>query len=112
VETECHYEPAYEVQRNGAQEGSLFSSDEKTLSDADIARVLEYKYVAPPRSRIAILPFGWGAWSGWPEQMAIATDTIDKQVISVLRSSRGALTVTPNHALQQLPVVPVSPKDP
>jgi hypothetical protein len=70
-----------------SQERSLFSSDEKILSDADIARILEYNYTAPPLSRIAIMPFGWAAWSGWSEQMAIATDTIDNQVISSLRSS-------------------------
>lgn len=81
------YDPNYGVQSNVAQERSLFSSDEKTLSDADIARVLEFDYTAPPQSRIAILPFGWAAWSGWSEQMAIATDTIDREVVSRLRSS-------------------------
>jgi hypothetical protein len=81
------YDSAYGVQTNVSQERSLFSSDEKILSDADIARILEYNYTAPPLSRIAIMPFGWAAWSGWSEQMAIATDTIDNQVISSLRSS-------------------------
>lgn len=66
---------------------SLFSSDADVLSDADIARILEYQYTAPPLSRIALLPFGWSAWAGWSEEMALATDAIDSQVLSVLRTS-------------------------
>jgi hypothetical protein len=66
---------------------SLFSSDAAVLSDADISRVLDYKYAPPARSRIALLPFGWSTWSGWSEQMAVATDAIDTALVSKLRSS-------------------------
>src|SRR3970040_174781 len=66
---------------------SLYSSDADVLSDADIARILEYQYTAPPLSRIALLPFGWSSWAGWSEEMALATDAIDSQVLSVLRTS-------------------------
>lgn len=68
-------------------DSSLFGSDAQVLSDADIADILEYEYKPPPLSRIALLPFGWSAWAGWSEDMAMATDAVDSQVLSVLRSS-------------------------
>jgi hypothetical protein len=76
----------YEADQPG-NEASLFSSDSQVLSDADIARVLDHKYTAPRQMRIAILPFGWSTWSGWSEQMAVATETIDQQMIAALRAS-------------------------
>jgi hypothetical protein len=78
---------SYASERAISGEDSLFSSDAAVLSDADIARVLDYKYVPPARSRIAILPFGWNTWSGWSEQMAIATEAVNAELISRLRSS-------------------------
>lgn len=68
-------------------EGSLFRSDSAVLSDQDLERILAFEYVAPASSRIALLPFGWSAWSGWSEEMAIATAAIDAEVVRVLSES-------------------------
>jgi hypothetical protein len=68
-------------------ETSLFSSDADVLSDAEIARVLDFQYTPPARSRIALLPIGWGNWTGWSEQMALATDDINSALVTRLRSS-------------------------
>jgi len=66
---------------------SLFSSDASLLSDSDIERILSYKYEAPPLNRVAILPIGWNAWLGWSEEMAVATEDVNRQLIAKLRAS-------------------------
>lgn len=71
----------------GAVEASLFSSDSAVLTDADIARILTYRYTPPKLSRVAILPFGWSAWSGWSEEMALSTEEVNSKVIATLRAS-------------------------
>jgi hypothetical protein len=66
---------------------SLFSSDAGVLGDADIARVLDYRYTPPARSRIAVLPLGWNAWTGWSEPMALAADAVNTALVAQLRGS-------------------------
>ena len=66
---------------------SLFSSDAALLSDTEIERILNYRYEAPPLNRVAILPFGWSAWSGWSEEMAVATEDVNQKLIEKLRAS-------------------------
>lgn len=73
--------------QRAASETSLFSSDADVLSDADIARVLDYKYAPPARSRIAVLPLGWNAWTGWSEQMAVAAEAVNAALVAQLRGS-------------------------
>ena len=70
-----------------SENNSLFSSDATLLSDAEIERILHYRYKAPPLSRLAILPFGWSTWSGWSEEMAVATEDINGKLIEELRAS-------------------------
>lgn len=77
----------YEYAAKDGAEPSLFSSDAAVLTDADITRILAVRYSPPQMSRLAILPFGWSAWSGWSEEMAVATEDINTRVISVLKSS-------------------------
>lgn len=67
---------------------SLFSSDAQLLSDADIERILAYEYNAPDVSRIAILPFGWQSWSGWSDEMALATQDINRKLVGQLTAAR------------------------
>jgi hypothetical protein len=75
------------VNQASGNEASLFGSDEAVLSDADIARILEYRYTAPPLSRIALLPIGLNAWSAWSEEMAVSAAAVDAQVVATLRES-------------------------
>jgi hypothetical protein len=77
----------YAPQRAVGDQVALFSSDAAVLSDADISRVLDYKYVPPAKMRIAVLPLGLGTWSGWSEQMSVATDAVNTALISRLRTS-------------------------
>lgn len=66
---------------------SLFATDSALLGDSDIARILAHRYEAPPLSRIALLPFGFSAWSGWSEELAIATADIESKVLATLMDS-------------------------
>lgn len=69
------------------EHSSMFSSDAAVLSDADIAGIMEHRYAPPTLSRIALLPFGLNTWSGWSDEMALATETIVTQVLSRMRAS-------------------------
>ena len=66
---------------------SLFSSDAAVLGDAEIERILSYEYEAPALNRVALMPFGWGTWSGWSEEMALSVEAVDTQVLQTLRVS-------------------------
>ena len=66
---------------------SLFDSDASVLGDTEIERILSFDYAAPAISRVALLPFGWGTWSGWSEDMAVSVDAVDEQVLQTLRRS-------------------------
>lgn len=70
-----------------ASASSLFATDSALLGDGDIERILAHRYRAPPLSRIALLPFGFSAWAGWSEELAIATADIESNVIATLMSS-------------------------
>jgi hypothetical protein len=72
---------------DGAPASSLFATDSALLGDSDIARILAHRYEAPPLSRIALLPFGFSAWSGWSEELAIATADIESKVLATLMAS-------------------------
>lgn len=67
--------------------GSLFSGDAETLSDDAIQRILEYKYEPPVLSRIALMPFGREVWSSWSEELALASESLQSQVLDRLRAS-------------------------
>ncbi|MCZ6880362.1 MAG: hypothetical protein O7F13_04450 [Gammaproteobacteria bacterium] len=70
-----------------SENNSLFSSDTIVLSDTEIERILNYRYEVPPLNRVAILPFGWSVWSGWSEEMAVATEDVNEKLIKKLRAS-------------------------
>ena len=65
---------------------SLFSGDAAVLSDEAIRSILNYKYVPPAQSRIALLPFGREVWSGWSEELALSTEQMRSGVIDRLLS--------------------------
>ena len=71
-----------------AQAGaSLFSGDAATLSDDAINTILSYKYTPPKLSRIALMPFGREIWSNWSEELSLASEQVQTNVIDKLRSS-------------------------
>lgn len=73
----------------GSDQGaaSLFSGDAATLSDDAIQRILAYDYEPPALSRVALMPFGREAWSTWSEELALASEEMQKQVLDKLRAS-------------------------
>ena len=77
----------YEQFSAGDAAETLFSGDAAVLSNAEIERILAYRYEVPTLSRIALLPSGWAAWGGWSEEMTVATEAIDKGTLAVLRAS-------------------------
>lgn len=66
---------------------SLFSGDEAVLSDNEIERILAFDYAPPTMSRIALMPFGREVWSEWSEELSVATDQMERDVIERLLSS-------------------------
>ena len=67
--------------------GSLFAGDAAILSDEAIAQILDHKYQAPALSRIALMPFGREVWSRWSEELSLATDQVEQDVIDKLMVS-------------------------
>jgi len=79
---------AYYESADSAQSSvSLFSGDAETLSDEAIQKVLAYRYEPPALSRIALMPFGREIWSGWSEELALASERIQADVLDRLRAS-------------------------
>ena len=66
---------------------TLFAGDAAVLSDDAIRRILDYAYEPPELSRVALLPFGRELWSAWSEELAIASQDLDRKVIDNLQAS-------------------------
>lgn len=67
----------------------LFKGDEKVIADDDIKRILDYRYVFPKQSRIAIFPLGQRAWwSTWSSEFATLNAENEQAYISTLRTSK------------------------
>jgi hypothetical protein len=77
----------YDASSLGQPEVSLFSGDAATLSDDAIQSILAYKYEAPALSRIALMPFGREIWSSWSEELSLATEKIQSDVLDRLQAS-------------------------
>ena len=77
----------YEAVGNDQSVASLFSGDAETLSDEAIQTILEYKYEPPQLSRVALMPFGREMWSSWSEELALASEKLQAQVLDKLRES-------------------------
>ena len=63
---------------------SLFTGDAAVLSDADIDRILRYKYTLPKQARIAILPLGQNLWFGYSDELARNSEEVRKSFIARL----------------------------
>ncbi len=66
---------------------SMFSGDAAVLSDESIQKILAYKYSPPALNRIALMAFGRETWSSWSEELAVASERMQSEVINTLRSS-------------------------
>ena len=77
----------YESLGAGQDAASLFSGDAATLSDEAIQRILAYDYEPPALSRVALMPFGRELWSMWSEELALASEEMQKEVLDELRAS-------------------------
>lgn len=67
--------------------GTLFASDGAILSDADIARILAFRYAVRPSNRIAIVALGDGYWYGWSDDLARAGAAAKDGLVAKLRAS-------------------------
>lgn len=73
---------------------SLFSGDAAVLSDADIDRILRYKYTLPKPARIAILPLGQDRWFGYSDELARSGEEIRTSFIAQLRKDSSVVTAS------------------
>lgn len=87
VSTQSRPDAYYGAVEVAEQEDSLFAGDAATLSDDAIQRILDYRYEPPALSRIALMPFGREVWSAWSEELAVAADNMEAQVLNELRAS-------------------------
>ncbi len=80
---DAYYDSAITAQAGA----SLFSGDAATLSDDAINTILSYKYTPPKLSRVALMPFGREIWSNWSEELSLASEQIQTNVIDKLMSA-------------------------
>ncbi|MDX1481567.1 MAG: hypothetical protein R3315_07830 [Woeseiaceae bacterium] len=66
---------------------SLFAADSETLSDEAIRQILAYDYTPPALSRVALMPFGRETFSGWSEELAFSSESMQARVLETLRAS-------------------------
>lgn len=69
------------------QAKSLFTSDSEVLSDADIARILGYRYAPQRTDRIAVVALARPYWYGWSDELARTGTEVQTQLVAKLRSS-------------------------
>jgi len=87
ISTQYRPDSYYDSPSSSQFEGSLFSGDSATLSDDAIRTILAYKYEPPALSRIALMPFGREIWSSWSEELALASERMQSEVLDRLRAS-------------------------
>lgn len=87
VSTVSRPDTYYPTQPVTASGESLFPGDEAVLSNDEIQRILAYDYSPPRLSRVALMPFGREVWSEWSEELSVASDRVQEDVIARLMSS-------------------------
>jgi len=87
VSTMSRPDAYYGLQGSDQGVASLFSGDAATLSDEAIQRILAYDYEPPVLSRVALMPFGRETWSTWSEELALASEQMQQEVLDKLRAS-------------------------
>jgi uncharacterized protein YceK len=84
------YYDNYERASESLVDASLFSGDAAVLSDDQIRKILDYKYVFPQQNRIAILPlerYSVGRWYDWSAEFTQLNEDIEGKFINKLASS-------------------------
>lgn len=71
----------------GHQPASLFSGDAAILSDADIDRILKFKYVPPTQTRVGILALGHQLWIDYSDELARSGEEVQSNFINQLKRS-------------------------
>jgi hypothetical protein len=66
---------------------SLFSGDAALLSDADIARILAYKYLPPERARVGVLGLGQQLWFGYSDELARSGEDLRRDLLATLKQA-------------------------
>ncbi len=87
MSTQSRPDAYYDASVSNRAGDSLFSGDAATLSDEAIRSILAYQYEAPALSRIALMPFGREIWSGWSEELALASEQMQAEVLNKLQAS-------------------------
>jgi len=77
----------YQSTSQANTESSLFGGDAEVLSDEAIGRILNHKYEPPALNRVALMPFGREVWSSWSEELSLASDELQDNVIDQLMAS-------------------------
>ncbi len=75
------------VAETDSGETSLFAGDATLLSDADIARILAYKYVPPVQARVGILGLGQRLWFDYSDELARSGEQIRRDLIATLEQA-------------------------
>jgi len=87
VHPESYYNSVRPASLDSDEPVSLFPGDASVLADDAIKRILDYRYVPPVLSRVALIPAGMELWSGWSEGLATATEQLERDVVRVLETS-------------------------
>ncbi len=87
VSTNQRPDSYYDSSRTGNDTASLFTGDASVLSDEAIGSILDYRYEPPELARVALMPFGREQWSKWSEELAVATQDLERDVLANLQGS-------------------------
>jgi hypothetical protein len=87
VSTMSRPDAYYSMQSSSESDSSLFSGDATILSDDAIRTILNYQYEPPALSRVALMPFGREIWSTWSEELSLASEKMQVEVLDRIRAS-------------------------
>jgi ABC-type uncharacterized transport system auxiliary subunit len=67
--------------------GSLFSSDAAILSDEDVIRILQYRYIPEPQNKMAVMSVARGDGYYWSSELAQAAGEVQARLMAQLQQS-------------------------
>lgn len=79
------YYQGLSMEADSSGSGSLFSSDEAILSNEDVEKILEFRFIPQTLNRIAILPMGQTYWHGWSDELDRAGEAVQNALVEKLR---------------------------
>lgn len=75
------------MEADSSKVGSLFSTDSAILSDEDVKKILEFRFVPQTLNRISILPIGQIYWHGWSDELDRAGEAVQESLVEKLRGA-------------------------